>query len=536
MKIQMTITFITATLFLLHSCAEVVPVPPVVLPEGEEHEDPSPAASTGDIQVWTYPDVISETQYGYLKRSEIYEVRVSNGNDSAEIYVMADRNSFQLTDPNSGQGKKMTRHNHYGSFSFKGKVEIHIRRKDRGSLEGLKVYPLDKKYDYTIQGDSVIINLDSWAYLYVDTPDLHKEPLFIFADPAEDSVPRKSMSEVLNPGMDAATIRNRILNTPQKTIYFEPGVYDFGNDTSRDYPGYQLPIVSNKDYYIPGGAVIIGSFYNGGNVSDTKFYGRGIITGCGKERLPNAESIPYSLFYTGSGTGNSIEGLHFFAPPHFCVLSRGELDTRYAKMCGWYHQTDGWGGGSNSTIADSFIKVNDDFVKLYNQNQKVNNVVMYKQINGAAIQLGWNAAGSARGCTVEDIYIVDEDNKTPSGICNTAVINLMNNGNSNISDILFKNIHMDNKVQFFLGLNGHGGSISNLTFESIQESKGAYNAKNYIATQQDNNSVFNNFRFVDYRINGKKVTCAADMNLQQYMAEGTTILKTDCNLITPTFE
>lgn len=398
-------------------------------------------------QNYDYPEIILDTDQGSLKRSDIYKIEITQQNRKEDVYVLEDLNTLLLDNPDNSQVRLMSKSNHTANFSFSGNIQVIISRKDGKSMMGSMVYPQQKQYSSFIQGNSLVVNLSLWAYLYIEVPDFPKDPLFVFADPLEEDIPEKSVSEVLNPSMNIEEIKRRIERTDKEVIYFEKGIYHFGEEKGLDYKGFQIPFLSNKKYYLPGGTVLVGSFFNSEKVSNSKLYGRGIVTACGKGRLPGFQAIPYNLYNVGSGENNLIEGIHFNNPAHFCVLSRGQLETRFVKLFGWYHQTDGWGAGENSVLKNSFIKVNDDFIKVYKDNIRVKNVIIYKQINGGGIQLGWGAYGAATNCSIEELYVVKEDEKYPSDISNTALISLVNNGGSTISNIYFKNIYVENRIQ-----------------------------------------------------------------------------------------
>lgn len=502
--------------------------------DNNDETEENTAVMTETLQLYKYPDIIVEAgKLGHLKKSEVFNVSVIQENKEYDVYVMQDYNTLKA-EGNAQAKNFMTTYNHTANFSFKNSIQVKVSRKDGGSMSNAVVYPKAKNYQYTVSGNDLLITLDKWAYIYVQVPGLDDDPLFVFADPYEENIPSLQESEVLDADMSIDEIKTKISNTSKATIYFRPGVYSFGTQTNNTYPGYKIPIVSNKNYYIPGGAVIIGSFSGESGASNTKFYGRGVITACGKERIANTDGIPFNLYNVGGGTGNVIEGLQFNNPAHFCILSRGELITQYTKMFGWWHQTDGWGAESNSTIQDCFIKVNDDYIKIYRSNQTARNIVMYKQINGAGIQLGWGTYGAAQNGIIEDIYIVNEDAKTP-GIGNTAVVDLMNNGGSEINNMRFKNFYIENKIQMLLCLNSNGGKLSNFTFENIYEQKGAYQPNNYIITQNSNKGTYENFEFINYFINDNKVLSEEDMNLKQGYANDKKLVE-DVKLVVPEFK
>ncbi len=474
--------------------------------DSEEEEDDTLFDS---IATYDYPDVIVDgtNNLGYIKRSEFFEVEVSNTTDSYDVYVMADRNCYQMSDPTSSNSV-MTNHNHYANFSFSGSVTVTVRRIDNGSVADGVVYPKQKGYDYSIDGDELKINLTERAYIYVEFPDLeHEEPLFIFADPKETDVPLKTASnvELIDNSMSMYDIKSLINSTEKEIIYFSEGVYDIPSITSIDYAGYQLPLLSNKKYYIPGGTVIVGSFY-GDDCANSKMYGRGVVTASGKERLSSDTSIPYNLYMQSGGDGNELDGILFCNPAHFAVLSRNDLVARNCKMTGWWHQTDGWGAGDNAVLEDCFFKSNDDIMKVYNDNQQVSNIVIYKQMNGAGIQFGWGSSGSASNSTVDGLYVVNDDIKTTgTPISNTAIINLRTNAGSTINGVTIKNVYVENDYQRFIGIDNVGGNFIDFTLDNIQIEGSMHNSHNYFVLR-NGKGTYDNIVIKDLVINGTKVT------------------------------
>ncbi|WP_083925281.1 hypothetical protein [Flexithrix dorotheae] len=437
--------------------------------------------SVGFSQVWVYdyPDtLVFTTHLGKNFRSPQYQVEIFQDGKSYDSYVMADYNTF----PSHHGGRKlMTDWNHFTVFSFKGKIEIRVTKLDETPIEKCTIYPLVKEIPFQINGKELLITLDKPQKLYVEMKGMENDPLFLFADAPEENIPNKNAPEVglVQPDMPVKKVREILLNPDLETVYFEEGIHQFGEETDAGYPGYQLPVVSNKKIYIPGGAYIVGSF-RGENVSNIKICGRGIISGCGKERLAQAKSIPFNqIQLDGTGEHQIVEGLTFTNAPHFVLLSRGKITAHNLKMFAWYHQTDGFGGNEGSVIFDTFMKVNDDFVKIYRDHQQAWDMYFYKQINGALFQLGWNAYGSANHTKVHDIYVMKDAKKYPQKESNTAVVNLVNNGGSNIGNCSFENIYIDQYVQRLLGIKLKGGTIKNIHIKNVFIN-GGNNAFNYL--------------------------------------------------------
>ena len=61
----------------------------------------------------------------------------------------------------------------------------------------------------------------------------------------------------------------------------------------------------------------------------------------------------------------------------------------YQQVGAWYWQTDGLELYKGSTMRNAFIHANDDVVKLYHDNVRVTNTVIWKNENGPVFQWGW---------------------------------------------------------------------------------------------------------------------------------------------------
>jgi hypothetical protein len=96
--------------------------------------------------IWTYdyPDVLVDTSsLGKNIRSDVYNVKIIQGNQSYDSYVLADFNTF----PDANYSL-MTPWNHSTCFSFTGTVQIVITKKFRSEIKSCKVYPLNHEIQY----------------------------------------------------------------------------------------------------------------------------------------------------------------------------------------------------------------------------------------------------------------------------------------------------------------------------------------------------------------------------------------------------
>lgn len=174
--------------------------------------------------------------------------------------------------------------------------------------------------------------------------------------------------------------------------------------------------------------------------------------------------------------------------------------------------TDGFGGNHGSVIKDCFLKVNDDTVKIYRNNMKAKNLVIYKQVIGAGFQLGWGAYGSAHDCHISDIYIVKDAPLAPDKKSTTGVISLQKNNGSEIKNLVFENFYIDNNVQRTFGIEARGGLVQNIILRNFII-RGKNNTWNYVWETRDTGQV-KDIKFENVRINGKCINSMEDFNLR----------------------
>jgi hypothetical protein len=400
---------------------------------------------TARTEVWVYP--APDAAFS----SSHYQVTVEQDGRSYDSFV------FQHAHQDPDLAAKGSDFNHWTTFSFSGRITVVVRRLDGADAQG-DVLPAERRISTITSGDTLRFSLDRPEKLYVRFPGAQEHPLFLFADEPETNVPDRNDPNVL---------------------WFEAGkVHDIGE---------RFLLKTGQTVYIPGGAYVRGTLAAEG-ASDLTVRGRGVLSGLGYPRRPGPQSIPYnSIMFNGPGQRQTVEGITVTNPQHFCLLSRGTLAARNVKLFGWWHQTDGWGGGDGSSIEDSFIKVNDDSVKLYGRNQTARRLVIYQQVNGAPFQLGWGGATQAAfNCLVEDIDLVacDAADKTQRE-ANQAFLNLRRQSpESTIDGITLRRIRIDCDIPMLVGFLEVKGTVKNILFEEVSI-KGTERGSSFIRTQDD---------------------------------------------------
>lgn len=455
------------------------------------------------VQVYSYPDVIVNSNHANHSRSSLIDVEVLQGVKSFMPYMMFDKN--QETSGNLG----MNYNNHWTSFSMAGTVTVVITRKDAHDITFCNVYPSKKGIAATFSGKTASFTIDESMLplqVYVEMNNLEKNAVFIFADPLETDVPSKTDDnvEVILTTDDIATVRSKLQNA--KTYkYFEEGIHQWGDVTGPTYAGYKLPISSGKKIYIPGGAYVIGSF--SGNASNYKIYGRGIISAAGKDMISGTTGIPYSLVQGdgGDNTGIVLDGFVSLCPPHFHLTIRGSVDINNVKMLGWWHSTDGIVTGHNSTVKNCFFKVMDDAIKLYSDNCYYENNTMFHQVNGAPFQFSWGGQHSKNNL-MKDTYIVNSIYKNLTGTSNTAVINAVSGQAGNVTENqVWDGLYIDNGCHRLFGLEPNGGTHRNYTVKNVELNTGN-KTKPQQAWSYLLQGTFSNIAFENLKINGQLIT------------------------------
>ena len=415
---------------------------------------------TNFAEVWTYPSPGDEF------KSSKYEIIVYQNDEAQSSFTYQDKN------PDAKLAKRMTDFNHFTTFSFKGPVQIEVRLLAT-SATGSEVRPLSAGIEPIIKGNSIGFSIEKPGKFWIKVPGLEEHPLLIFADPPEIDIPNRNSKDVL---------------------WFEAGkVHDIGGK-------YQLR--SGQTVYIEGGAYVKGTM-TGRNLKDVRICGRGILSGIDFPRKAGPQSIPWNMLQFDGPGDQTVEGITIIQPPHFLILSRGKIITTNVKIMGWHHQTDGWGGGDDSIIEDSFIKANDDIVKFYNDNQVARRLTVWQQMNGAPFQLGWGGA-RAKNCLAEDITIIrNEISRKPDIPSNTAFLNLKGqSARDEVKNLTFRNIRFEDDLLYLIGFEKLSGKISDITIENF-EVLGKVRGPSYILTKGSGKC--SDITIENFRVAGKPI-------------------------------
>jgi len=174
------------------------------------------------------------------------------------------------------------------------------------------------------------------------------------------------------------------------TLYFLPGIHDIG---------IEFIVKANKSYYIPGDAIVYGTFSshdewdNGKNIH---IYGHGTISG---DRIPHPKStnFPENEYWKFRPIGiegalnTFIEGITISNSAFHSIIMSGSYNpekptnVKWVKIFTWRGNGDGINPMDNIDVEDCFIRTQDD--SLYANGRGIRRVVLWQDANGSSFVL-----------------------------------------------------------------------------------------------------------------------------------------------------
>ena len=231
-----------------------------------------------------------------LAASEHYKVRVRQAADGSEwrsafawetVCKTIEKNTEAYFDSLAGWTHT------YVNFETAGAVEIEIARVNGEPIHTAAAHPKHKASACSVKDGKVFVKLDNPCLVAVDIdgqmdgqdtgmgykgPPIHT--ISIFANPLLEGKPGPHDPGVLTvkPGETPPS------DGPWTTLYFLPGVHDIG---------LAFPLRANRNYYIPGDAMVHGTLSNTtwGDGHHIRIFGLGTLSG---ERIkhPKYDSPP----------------------------------------------------------------------------------------------------------------------------------------------------------------------------------------------------------------------------------------------------
>lgn len=169
------------------------------------------------------------------------------------------------------------------------------------------------------------------------------------------------------------------------TICFDPGIYT-------NYQNYK--VYPNKTYYLPGDAVVYGTFNNIGQTGEArniKIYGYGTVSGTGimnPAYVLNANEELYKSLAINNCMNVEVQGVCFADPAFHTVnidawagradKTKQETFARWVKVISW--RGNGDGVGSAHVVEDSFLRTADDATYVKGNRKRC---IFWKDFNAA---------------------------------------------------------------------------------------------------------------------------------------------------------
>ncbi|GJN82026.1 hypothetical protein PLIIFM63780_005563 [Purpureocillium lilacinum] len=341
-------------------------------------------------------------------------------------------------------------------FQYAKDVEVRITSKDGSALgptSNVVIRPSDIRYDISSPDSSTVIiqvpydlrgrrfsvefQNDLYAYRsngksYVNDGGVlvSEEPrnaLLIFASPfiPQELIPSKTSgdTQVLKPGkITDSTIGAK------PTLYFEAGTYWVEKDGRLGKSHIKLNANTHYVYFEPG-TYIKGAFEYTTSKNDFYTVGHGVVSGENYAYMANtaknyvaekSDRTSLRIFSHQAVSDSQIWhciGPTLNAPPFNTVdlfpknQTPNEEDNKvrndisdYKQVGAFYFQTDGPQIYSG-TVKDCFWHVNDDAIKLYHSDAKVERVTIWKCHNDPVIQMGWKPRGVS-GTTISELKVI----------------------------------------------------------------------------------------------------------------------------------
>jgi len=305
--------------------------------------------------------------------------------------------------------------NTYINFEMNAPVEIEIAKLNGESIRKAAVHPRRMAGSCTVRDGKAYVTIGEPCLIAVDIdgqmddqdtgkgyqgPPIHT--VTIFANPFIDNRPELHDPTVhtVRPGEAPPS------EGAWKTLYFLPGIHDIG---------VGFPVHANRNYYIPGDAVVYGTMNNYGRWDDghdIRIFGYGTLSGA---RLPHpkfASPRPekaslYNPIDIAGAANTSVEGITLADSAHHSLMlvsgykPETPTDMRWVKIFTWRGNGDGINPFANGLIEDCFIRTQDD--STYVNGRGIRRVTYWNDWNGSTFVL---SSMPDRKLIVEDCDVI----------------------------------------------------------------------------------------------------------------------------------
>jgi hypothetical protein len=298
----------------------------------------------------------------------------------------------------------------YVTFESANAVEIEIARVNGQPIRGATVHPQRKASACSVRDGKVLVRLDKPCLVAVDIdgqmdgqdtgkgykgPPIHTISLFANSPLVGKPEPHDPGVLTVKPGETPPS------DGSWTTLYFLPGVHDVG---------LAFPLHANRRYYIPGDAMVYGTFSNRkwGDGHHIRIFGLGTLSGA---RLKHPKYVEPAVPEKDRGRYRPIEviGATDTRATHSLMLvspykAGHPNEVRWAKIFTWRVNGDGINPFGNTLIEDCFLRTQDD--SLYVNGLGIRRTVLWNDANGSSFVLSSLPQLTDRKLLVEDCDVI----------------------------------------------------------------------------------------------------------------------------------
>jgi Secretion system C-terminal sorting domain len=401
---------------------------------GATAQETTKVYSVGNDKLTVYTDVPG------LTPSEFYTIKVrsaATNNEWVECFANITRSRWsQSTEAISGNGN---RENYWGilkdwshtysniEMSAGSLVQVQIAAKNGFKIKGsnftkANAHPAHKASVPEIIDNIVYFTISNPAQITVDINGQMDETDTGngYAGPAVHTVSLYANPIMVKPALNDANIQyvtpgvKPSSNLGSKTtLYFLPGVHDIGRN---------FTIFANKNYYIPGDAIVYGTLANLNNTTGSgnniRIYGYGTLSG---DRIKHpafdgaTNDNSYRMVYSEKCSNFVVEGLSLMnGPMHTMKVTsinspKDETFAKWLKIVTWRVNGDGLGNVDN--VADTFIRTQDDCVYVKGDRKRC---VFWTDANGSIFSMAGMDEANIKPFYIEDIDVIYARNRSTS--------------------------------------------------------------------------------------------------------------------------
>lgn len=432
----------------------------------------------------------------------------------------------------------------YVNFETDEAVEVEISRANGQPIRSARVHPLRKASARSVKEGKAFVRLDKPCLVAVDIdgqmdeqdtgkgykgPPIHT--ISIFSNPPLAGKPKPDAPGVhsVKPGETPPS------DGPWTTLYFLPGVHDIG---------LAFPLRANRQYYIPGDAIVYGTFSNTnwGDGHHIRIFGLGTLSGA-RTTHPNyvvpaineKEHGRYRPIEVMGATDTRVEGITIAdSATHSLMLispykAGHPNEVKWTKIFTWRANGDGINPFGNTLIEDCFLRTQDD--SLYVNGLGIRRTVLWNDANGSSFVLSALPQLTDRTLVVEDcdvIYARAKWHHWSGG----RVFNMRGEGGGKAgAGVIFRNINIEDPrptlQQFFLCMtmpepysknaeNRKAGDLSGILFQNISIAAPSVLGEPQILWGQANARI-QNLTFENLTLSGKPVRDSAFFKTNEFV-------------------